>query len=551
MSEKWTQYSTVLTVGEALALPVLAQGRCVAGAGGLENRIRWVHIVDMPDARYEWGKPDVLLLTTGYGLPQGEDRQAAFVAKLVAERFAGMVLSVGDRLPQTPAALAAQAEALDFPIIELPLHVNFVDVTEAIFERIISQQYRLLQQAGSINQRLTEHVLQGGDLDSLAHTMSGLLQRSITIEDISMRVLATAQHGAVDEARERSVASGHATAELVDRLVAQGIYDRLAHGLQPVYVPAIPELGMTMERIVAPIVVAREMQGYMWIIAGERELTDLDAAAIGHGATVAALVLLQQQAAREAQDALRGDLFERLLQEDMDVGRLSDEARRLGYSPGRAHQVLVLHASPAVGGSPRSALTAVENEVRRGWGQVLPVWREDELVLVIECDREGAGAEMARQLAARFSRPACPLLVALGEVAPGEESIRRSYAQARDAVRIYLLLGKTEGVADFEEVGCLYWLLRMPSEELEDNRYYRVVKNLAAYDEAHNRELLKTLEVYLDCGGSLVQAADALHVHRNTLLQRLERIEEVLLVDLRAPWNRLNLQLALKCLRLK
>jgi len=59
-------------------------------------------------------------------------------------------------------------------------------------------------------------------------------------------------------------------------------------------------------------------------------------------------------------------------------------------------------------------------------------------------------------------------------------------------------------------------------------------------------ELLKTLETYLDHGCSLVEAADALYIHRNTLLHRLKRIEELCDVDLRDPMQRLNLHAVVK-----
>ena len=62
----------------------------------------------------------------------------------------------------------------------------------------------------------------------------------------------------------------------------------------PLHIDPIPDLGMTMERIVAPIIVAHEIYGYIWIIAGDRPLTALDELAIEHAATVAALILFPE-----------------------------------------------------------------------------------------------------------------------------------------------------------------------------------------------------------------------------------------------------------------
>jgi DNA-binding PucR family transcriptional regulator len=78
----------------------------------------------------------------------------------------------------------------------------------------------------------------------------------------------------------------------------------------------------------------------------------------------------------------------------------------------------------------------------------------------------------------------------------------------------------------------------------------KYIHDLAAYDEKRATELVKTLESYLDHGSSLVDTAQALYIHRNTLLHRLERIEQLCPVDLHDPLQRLNLHVAVKGYRL-
>ena len=72
---------------------------------------------------------------------------------------------------------------------------------------------------------------------------------------------------------------------------------------------------------------------------------------------------------------------------------------------------------------------------------------------------------------------------------------------------------------------CWHWLYHLPAEKRASNRYFQHVHTLAAYDEKRRAELVKTLETYLDNGSSLVDAAQALFIHRNTLLHRIDRIE--------------------------
>jgi DNA-binding PucR family transcriptional regulator len=69
---------------------------------------------------------------------------------------------------------------------------------------------------------------------------------------------------------------------------------------------------------------------------------------------------------------------------------------------------------------------------------------------------------------------------------------------------------------------------------------------LRDYDRQHNADLVRTLEAYYASGGSLAGTAERLQTHRNTVLYRLHRIQEVAGADLRDPHTALELQVALR-----
>ncbi len=61
----------------------------------------------------------------------------------------------------------------------------------------------------------------------------------------------------------------------------------------------------------------------------------------------------------------------------------------------------------------------------------------------------------------------------------------------------------------------------------------------------YSRELLCTLQVYLDSNGQVREAAKRLYVHRNTLAYRLERLQDLLGCDLKELDTIIDLRLAL------
>ncbi len=307
---------------------------------------------------------------------------------------------------------------------------------------------------------------------------------------------------------------------------------------------------MHMERIVAPILVEREIFGYIWIIAGDRPLTDLDELAIVRGATVAALILFKEQAVHAAEAALRGDFLEQLLSDTGDPTALSEGARRLDYRLERPHQVLLVRGISPGGSAVHTFPDDVGDWLRKRGLEALLVWRNENLVLVLESEQEDAGERLAQDLVHAISHPARRILVGIGGSSPPGAGLRDSFSQASQAVEIGAALGNQEGALAFSDLGLLNWLHHLPAGVLEANTYYQKICNLAEYDAGRNGQLLISLETYLDHGGALLEASEALYVHRNTLLHRLERLETLLEVDLRDPWQRLNLFAAIKAYRL-
>jgi PucR family transcriptional regulator, purine catabolism regulatory protein len=523
----------MLTLRQALELACFDKARVAAGAAGLDQVVRRVHVIDIPDARYQWGR-GALLLTAGYGLRDSPERQAALIPTLVANGLVGLVLFTGLYFTETPAVIREAAEAHAFPVIEVPPEVEFIAITERLYAEIVNEQLALKERAADIHRRLTRLVLEGGDLVALADTLAQILERSVLIESPAFEVLAAAQHGPVDESRRRAMELKRTPADRALRLLKRGVYADLQRTRRPARLPAMPDLNMTMERVVAPIVAGAHILGYIWVVAGDHPLADLDELAIDHGATVAALVLLQQQAVREAQNAARGDFLAHLLDRAVELDALTlERGHRVGYQFEQPHQALFVFGR-------------LDNWLRGlvTWGLVAA--RGRGVVLVIEAKANNVGQALAAQLVADESHPVQPLIIGVGQVYPPGESPRRSYEEALEAAEIGRRLGPGPQSVCFWELGLLDWLYRLPADALANNPYVTAIQRLAEQDRKANTANVRTLEAYLEHGGALAQAAAALNIHRNTLLYRLGRVQQLTGLDLKDANHRLNLYVALK-----
>ncbi|MEL6268937.1 MAG: PucR family transcriptional regulator ligand-binding domain-containing protein [Chloroflexota bacterium] len=535
-----------------LNLPIFKDARVVAGAGGLERVVRRVHIVSMPDGgEYDWTEGSELILSVGFGLRNDLQKQADLVPMLVENRISGFVLSVGHYFEQTPQIIIDAANAYDFPVIELPGDVLFVQVSEVVFTYLINEQYALQQQARTIHDTLMDMVLNDGTLQQLLEALAGFLYRSMTIENASFEVLADVQVGKVDSARQRSIEDGHTSEEVIRYLMEQGIYSTLLETRSPLYINPVSEIGLEMERIIAPIIVARQIIGYFWIIADDDRLTPFDEMVIGQAATIAALIMYKDRAVKDSQVKMRGDLFQAILQsDDLPDGLLESQAAALDFRLNWTYQVLMIAPGQSTNTDLNTLMVATEEHLH-GVAKALVFVREQSIVVVLQSRQALNATQIAAGLLARLTDPDKHILIAVGSHAENLGAIATSYERAKETLLIHVATGETHGVVAFADLGVLYWLYKLPDEALAANMYYEAVCKLHGSDEKQSKKLLPTLEAYLETGGSIKEASEQLFVHRNTLIYRLERIEALTGISLKDTENSLNLSVALKTFRLR
>ncbi len=540
-----------LTIRKALAeLDVLSKAKVVAGQEGLDRVIRWVHVVDIPDIA-PWVRGGDLLLTTAFAIKDNPEAQLELIPSLVEKGLTGMLVAVGRYFDYIPPEMISLADELNFPIITLSWgSVPFVEITEAIHRYIISEQYELVQQSFQIHKILTQLVLDGQGLEALADSLASILNLSVTIENASSQLLAYTIQGPTDLMRDRSVVEGQTPEELVSYLADQGLFEQLRIDPRPRRVPTAPQLGMTLERIIAPIMIGSHLYGFVWIIATDNPLTELDYLAIERASTVAALIMSREQAVYEAEQRLKNQLMDNLLDPDpyYVIRDLTDTLYKLGLQHG--YQIL------AVGGisDPTSIIrlsSLIETKLRSCGLQVTVVERGQRLIVILGNSNPKQGIDAAHDILQEARRQGCSLVIGLSSASHQTTQLRQCYQEAIEALQVGMTLSPEQSrVWAFEDLGVLHWLHSLPSEVRSANRYQRVVEEIIEYDLQHKTEFFKTLEVYLDHLGNAQQAAVELFIHRNTLKQRLDKIEQIWNLDLRDPNILLNLLFSLKSWRL-
>jgi GAF domain-containing protein len=156
--------------------------------------------------------------------------------------------------------------------------------------------------------------------------------------------------------------------------------------------------------------------------------------------------------------------------------------------------------------------------------------------------------DLSRQM---YSEHKVRLSIGVGNPCQYISDYRRGFAEASEALQMGQNLHREGGVTHFNDLGVYRYLYKIARMDDLRDMYQDQVARIASYDHRKGTDLLDTLETYLECAGNLTKTSNRLFVHRNTLIQRLERLQSLCEIDLQERSNWLTLQVAIKVYKLR
>ncbi|MEU9206370.1 GAF domain-containing protein [Streptomyces sp. NPDC048415] len=399
---------------------------------------------------------------------------------------------------------------------------NWLTETRSALDRlgraneIIRDRSGVIERASDVHDRLAELVLRGGGVHDVAAAVSEVLDGMVEFAESSDAPAAPL---------EASRAEGHA----------------VRHG----------------DDWIAAVAAGGELLGAL-VLRGHPGLDPVDQRTLERAAMVTSLLLLARRSASEAEQRVRGELLDDLLDaRDRDPRLLRERAARLHADLDGSHVVLAARLDAGAAdadqeASARRRLWSTASHLattRRG----LAAARHGGTVLLLPLGPGDTATTLARRTA-RDLGTAVRERVTVGASAPVErlaarpDAVAAAYAEGQRCLEALLVLGRAGDGAAAEDFGFLGLLLA--GDRDISGFVERTIGRVVAYDERRGTDLLRTLDAYFGCGMSPARTKDDLHVHVNTVAQRLERVGRLLGDDWQSPARALEIQLALRLHRL-
>lgn len=535
-----------VTVDQLLAEDLL-EDTLVAGGAGRDRLVSWC----LPGTAETGGDDDPQDLC-GAALHFPASTLAACATEVLprlAARDAAAVLvwpdspGAEDDVPETKKAVDL-ADELALPLLYLPRRGTFREASQLIATKVLAQSTHVLEYGTRVHRTLGDVFARGAGLGALADTMARISGTHVLVLNRGGELLADSD-GRHEEGPDPEVEA------IVERLTEDGFLDE--HGEEPAQVVTVELESGARQLVVTRVLVAGQHYGLLVLVeptcpAAEHDLAQHRVMA-EQGVSLTGSELLRQQSVREAEERARNDFVHALLHNRFtDQFELAARAEHYRFPLDGRFAVYIISSPEVRPDEPvgRQRAVDVARAARRSGttrdsialaaliGSMIVVVKE-----VPASGRGGGGTEETarlRQYAEQLLKLASRRLgdtarVTFGRACEGASGVAQSYREARTAESLGKRVG-TGPVTTYEDLR-VFAALSEAATSPAGRDFAREILEPLQHSDGQTGNLEAVVLAYIAESGNLNATARRLHLHRNTMLYKLERASRALQMDIR------------------
>ncbi len=467
-----------LALDVLLALPALAAAAPRLVSGSADRDVRWVHTSEIFDIATLL-KGGEALLTSGLGLVGASDaRLRAYARSLIDIDVGALLFEVGRTFSEIPPIIADELRDSSVSLVRLDGVVPFIDITESAHRLILDAESLTLRASDRATSRLMDVLLKGGGVTAVLAALDELTGAPVAFIDPEGREIA---------------ASG-----------------------------PVPRRARELER---PVEVFGERRG---VLRSAAAVTDDHRVVIDRGAAAMALELARSGPTMPTRRYAHEQLLQIIQRGEGASTELDARAKSVGVVVGPGARLIAIVFVPLPGRSLDDAYVHLSDAVPRNLGTAV-IGRIENAVVVIAALAAETNSDAVRATVATLTLGHSPLFrsVTGGSIVDTWHDTHRSLREALEAAALAPLLGAHEALLA-EDTALARLLNSMDTAGTLDDFVSGQLGPLLDADARRGSELLGTLVELFRVGGSRTAAARALGVRRQTVYDRLERIEALL-----------------------
>ncbi|TCP21671.1 PucR family transcriptional regulator [Scopulibacillus darangshiensis] len=542
------------TVNDLFILDIMKACKILAGHRGLERTVQFVNILDTPDAK-SFLKRDHMLLTTGYAFKDDTRGFCELIREMNNNSCAGIVIKLHRFHKVLPEEVKVLADDLSLPIIELPLEFTLGEVSQHILNYLNNDKAEELFYAIHIHQKFSEMMVKEYSLGSLVEQLGHFLKRPSLLLNQRGETLALSHDFQKDSMNE------------LKNMILDLINDHKEDARNGASFDIVNDQNEPVQSITTfPVVTKHQTSSILVIVDAHTLPYPASKLAIEQASNVISFTLIKQQAIEENAKQFKNNFFADLIDERITS---EDEILSIGKHYGLEKQkhyicaVCQLDAEnfrkdhdnkiqeETIGKLHNLVYDFVEDELAQTNIKGILFTKEKYYVMLFQFLDYNPVDKNEISAFFRNVQTESPEQVSFGVSSPVQsiKDIPTAYREAIETIKHGYELNKEPFIQYYKIKEFTELLQMIPKKHLKEF-CHNTLNELANASLKEDIELLKTLEVFLNCQGEISETSRKMYIHRNTVKYRINKCEQMTKCSLDDPEDTLRLRVALLAMSL-
>ncbi|MFP3125724.1 PucR family transcriptional regulator ligand-binding domain-containing protein [Ectobacillus funiculus] len=517
-------FDVKLSMHEILENKYFKDAKVIAGKSGLHRPVRWVHVLEVTSIENLLSGNE-LILSTGIGWKGDKEVFGSLVQQSIDANAAGLCIELGPYISTVPQEVIELADSHDFPLIVFFKEVRFIDITQEIHSLLIKKHYQILSDLEEYSNRLNQLLLSSNPQQKILQLLHVHLK---------MTVFYISNQGKVQVISKK-------TPEEQDRIFQILKGDKIPQHMNIAHQP-VQALNQTFADL--------------FIISESEAITEFESLVLDRSAIALAQSLLRELYVEEQRKAKEAEWVGCWL----EGGHSNEQIHRYlsELEPNlKPNGCMVLLCKADNLDKVISEFTYLKVYFRSIFEQrgifLLSHLQKNQMVFVlinnwktddfkrrvqegVDCLRE---SEFIKKQ--KFSR----LEFSVGKLINHLNDVKNSYHTAKETLNIREKMPNQLGNYFYEDLYIFRLVLAANEQGVLREFISDYLGPVLLHDQQNNGELLKTLKIYLQCKGAKKETAEQLHIVRQTLYHRIERLYELIGRDFMEPYKRQAIEVAI------
>ncbi|MGG4498060.1 PucR family transcriptional regulator [Brevibacillus reuszeri] len=556
----------MLTIKDLLQIKSIDGIKIIAGEQGIDNVVSIVNIMENPDV-FDWLSSNELLLSTGYIFKDNEELQNKIIKELAEINCSGLCIKMHRYFDQIPQNMIDHANRYGLPLLALPFEYTLSKVIAIINEKASGRYDLLNRKTLDMHNALFRIALEGGGIDRISSELAETIGNPLLILDRDWNLLHYTEikqnpvplKSCLTLAKNRPVFTREFTESIpINISQIKKSIKRIYHGKD-----------QEVKCRVLPVAVANYIYGFIVVWQTVRELNEFDYIVLEQASTIMALDRIKAREIEEVKLKIRQDFFDDLL-----TGKItsSDSIQTLcdlhGLNSTYMYYCAVITIEPVelenledivdrkyeLDRIAKKCVDIVYDYANKAHGEITCFYRNNRIIILVGQNehKPPTSVSEAKQFATELRMTLqekikkTTFYMGIGRQYKTITSLHKSFSEAHEAIRLMQKFDSKGNVSHFDDYSVYHFLdSNIKDIELEDF-FLKQLGTIYEHDHSFGTSFMSTLENYFAYNQNVSEAAKAMFIHRNTFIYRIDKIKELLNMDLKNSEELLQIQLALK-----